>query len=286
MEQSGPVSKNAEALSITPEQFEQIVVRAVRATAEVRGSSPAEEPKWTVSNILFIIFTLLIGALIGYFVDYFKSRQQEKTYSLQIASPVGNNLIAWDKYAQDKVVIAYKSEAGKELPVRSYYSIQGKILNAGNQKFQNLTFRFASDKELHLIKNPQFTILPKQERPYLEVKQIPQTAINEDEWTFSELAPGEYIEFQYLALSEQFFAATPRLTIVPKEPKDQKYNVSYKQDIETKKAKEKSFFTKSVTELTGYDVFMLSFLAIGAPSFYVMMALIFISRRRVSRASY
>src|SRR5262249_3455034 len=148
-----------------------------------------------------------------------------------------------------------------------------------NKKFQNLTFRFLADKDLYLIKNPQFVLLPKQERPYLEIKQNPQSGNNEDEWIFSELAPGEHVEFQYLALSDKLFEASPKLAIVPKEPKDEKYRVSYQQKIDTGQEKRKPFLEKQLSEFTGLDlIYVMAFFVF--PIMYVIMLVSWFIRRR------
>lgn len=269
--------------SVLPKTTEDLRAIIKSALEEAKEPAPtAQGKKWTISNILFLLLTLVLGGLIGYFFDYFKAKQEEERYALQIAYEIGDNLIQWPKHARDKVTATYRSDVGEEVTVQSYYSMRGKILNSGNKKFQSLTFRFSSNDNLYLIKNPQFSVLPKRDRPYLEIKQNSQSSSNEDEWTFSGLVPGEYIEFQYLAFSDKLFENPLELSIIPKEPKDKEYQVSYQDKIELEKEREKNFLEKPVRDFTGFDL-IYGLTIITFPIFYIIMTFWWFNRRRFYR---
>ena len=267
------------ALPRTSEELKAIIKSALEEAGKAKQTaSDVQEKKWTISNVLFVLLTLTLGGLIGYFFDYFKARQEEDRYSLQIAYEVGDNLIQWPKYARDKVTATYRSDVGKEVAVQSYYSMRGKILNSGNKKFQSLTLRFSSSDNLYFIKNPQFSVLPQQDRPYLEIKQNSQSFGNEDEWVFSDLSPGEHIEFQYLAFSDELFEKPPKLSIIPKEPEDKEYQVSYQDKIDLEEEKNKHFLAKPVRDFTGLDLIYIEFVAV-VPIVYIVMLFSWINRR-------
>lgn len=222
---------------------------------EIKELSKTRSDKWAASNILFVIFTFIAGGLIGYLFDYFTETRKEEQYKLAVASSIGPNLTEWDSYAREKVTITYDTGSGQELPVASYFHIQSRILNTGNRKLENLTIRFKLNKEMHLIKSPQYKIYPTRERPYVTMNQIHQPLKNEDEWIISELRPDEYVDFTYLAVSDKT-VRNPMIAVTPKEPKDKNYEVSYEDEISIEEKKRESFLRKKFEDFTGFDIFM------------------------------